>query len=79
MATSLPPELQPPTLDPREIAALDAQSALLVCVGVPAGTSIGLDYAEFRVGPRFSGIRAVPPGTHFLWFRLASHFILNAV
>jgi A1 cistron-splicing factor AAR2 len=38
---------------------------------VPAGTHFGLDYSDWVVGPRFQGVKMVPPGTHFVWVSAA--------
>ncbi len=66
---SLPELLQLPSMSPETIATIQAQCGILVCISVPPGTQIGLDHAEWRVGARFTGVRFVPPGAHFLWAR----------
>jgi len=38
----------------------------LLCVGVPAGTSVGLDMHAWTVGPSFGGFGDVHHGTHLL-------------
>lgn len=54
---------------------LDAQadtaqlSAAIVLLNSPENLVVGLDYNAWRTGPKFMGIRSVPPGPHFLSWR----------
>jgi A1 cistron-splicing factor AAR2 len=69
MSTPFPDVMQPPTLEPSAAAALVRHGGTVVCLNVPAGTRVGLDYAEWAVGPKFVGMKMLPPGPHFLWYR----------
>jgi len=48
------------------LAAVGATGSVL-CLGVPPGTEVGIDFATYTVGPKFQGIKLVPPGVHFLY------------
>uniref|UniRef100_A0A8C6YRT3 Protein AAR2 homolog n=1 Tax=Nothoprocta perdicaria TaxID=30464 RepID=A0A8C6YRT3_NOTPE len=42
------------------------EGAAVVILGVPAGTEFGIDYSAWDVGPRFRGVKMIPPGVHFV-------------
>ncbi|CAN9515531.1 unnamed protein product [Ophioblennius macclurei] len=44
------------------------EGATLVLLGVPQGTELGLDCKSWKVGPRFRGVKMIPPGLHFLHY-----------
>lgn len=46
------------------------EGAILVLLDVPEGTEIGMDYNCWNVGPRFKGIKMIPSGVHFIYYRL---------
>lgn len=46
------------------------EGAFLVLLDVPEGTEIGMDYNCWNVGPRFKGIKMIPSGLHFVYYRL---------
>ena len=48
---------------------LFAEGAVLVLVDVPERTEFGIDYNCWTVGPRFRGIKMIPPGFHFIFYR----------
>ena len=59
---------------PREMDAdvakrLFAEGAVLVLLGVPERTEFGVDYNCWSVGPKFKGVKMIPPGFHFIFFR----------
>lgn len=56
-------ELPPPSIE--EIQ----RSCSILCLDVPEGTQMGLDYYEWTCGPKFKGIKLIPPGVHFLYYR----------
>jgi hypothetical protein len=43
-----------------------AQCGTLLCLDVPEGVQFGLDGHLWTVGPRFKGIKLIPPGSHFI-------------
>ncbi|KAI8464490.1 MAG: AAR2-domain-containing protein [Monoraphidium minutum] len=59
------------SLDPERARQLAAGGAALLLLDVPQGTLLGVDRAVFVVGPRFKGLKMVPPGVHFLSYQAA--------
>lgn len=55
-----------PSLDPELARQLFFEGAAVVVLGVPEGTEFGIDYSTWTVGPRFRGVKMIPPGVHFL-------------
>jgi len=43
-------------------------SGVVIFEGVPPGTEVGIDYKSWHVGPKFRGIKNVPPGFHYVFF-----------
>ena len=48
---------------------LFAEGAVLVLVDVPERTEFGIDYNCWTVGPKFKGVKMIPPGFHFVFYR----------
>eukprot|EP00049_Salpingoeca_infusionum_P007453 m.121743 g.121743 ORF g.121743 m.121743 type:complete len:395 (-) comp13705_c0_seq1:123-1307(-) len=48
--------------------ALLTQSATLLCLDVPIGTSFGIDYQSWTTAQNFKGVKLIPPGLHFIYF-----------
>ncbi|XP_062871464.1 protein AAR2 homolog [Trichomycterus rosablanca] len=59
-------------MEPDVALGLFEEGATLVLLGVPEGTELGLDYKSWQVGPRFRGIKMIPPGIHFLHYSSAN-------
>ncbi|XP_049609619.1 protein AAR2 homolog [Syngnathus scovelli] len=53
-------------MDPDVARRLFEEGATLVLLGVPQGTEFGIDCKSWKVGPRFQGIKMIPPGLHFI-------------
>ena len=43
--------------------------AMLVLLDVPPETEIGIDMHSWQTGEKFKGIKMIPPGIHFIYFR----------
>eukprot|EP00878_Enallax_costatus_P021228 GHUV01022468.1.p1 GENE.GHUV01022468.1~~GHUV01022468.1.p1 ORF type:complete len:165 (+),score=24.58 GHUV01022468.1:623-1117(+) len=56
-------------LDPDSARNLATHGASILLLNVPLGTPIGLDQQVFLTGPRFKGIKMIPPGTHFVSYQ----------
>eukprot|EP00803_Ostreobium_quekettii_P000101 evm.model.scf_717.6 EVM.evm.TU.scf_717.6 scf_717:49162-50532(-) len=56
------------TVEMDQAAALRAAASggTVLLVGVPPGTLIGIDHRSFVVGPKFCGIKLLPPGLHLI-------------
>ena len=48
---------------------LFTEGAALVLLDVPGGTEFGIDYNSWSVGPKFKGVKMIPPGFHFVFYR----------
>ncbi|KAF4097059.1 protein AAR2 homolog [Onychostoma macrolepis] len=55
-------------MDPEVARGLFEEGATLVLLGVPQGSVLGLDYKSWTLGPRFRGVKMIPPGLHFLHY-----------
>ncbi|MEW5306662.1 MAG: hypothetical protein WDW36_009113 [Sanguina aurantia] len=51
---------------------LTQHGGTLLLLGVPLGTIFGLDQQAFVVGPKFKGVKMIPPGAHFVSYRAVS-------
>ncbi len=56
-------------MDPALSRRLFAEGGTLVLFDVPEGTEIGIDYKSWNTGPKFKGIKMIPPGFHFIYYR----------
>ena len=56
-------------MDQEVARRLFAEGAALVLLDVPERTEVGIDYNCWSVGPRFKGIKMIPPGFHFVFYR----------
>lgn len=56
-------------MDQEVARRLFAEGAALVLLDVPERTEVGIDYNCWNVGPRFKGIKMIPPGFHFVFYR----------
>lgn len=55
-------------MDPEVANRLHKEGATLIVLDVPEGTEFGIDYFSWNVGPRFKGVKMVPPGLHFIYY-----------
>lgn len=50
-----------------EVQRLQEQGCTILCLDCPEGTLFGIDYSAWSVGPRFMGVKLVPPGLHYVY------------
>ncbi|XP_062184689.1 uncharacterized protein LOC133888449 [Phragmites australis] len=55
-------------MDPEAATELVRKGATFLLLDVPQRTLIGIDTQVFSVGPKFKGIKMVPPGPHFVYY-----------
>uniref|UniRef100_A0ACD5W3L8 Uncharacterized protein n=1 Tax=Avena sativa TaxID=4498 RepID=A0ACD5W3L8_AVESA len=55
-------------MDPEAATELARKGVTLLLLDVPQRTVLGVDTQVFSVGPRFKGIKMVPPGPHFVYY-----------
>ncbi|EIE22542.1 AAR2-domain-containing protein [Coccomyxa subellipsoidea C-169] len=53
-------------ISPERAKELAEVGGALLLLDVPAGTVVGIDQQTFVVGPRFKGVKMLPPGPHFI-------------
>ena len=58
-----------PEMDQELAQRLFKEGATLVMLDVPEGTEVGIDYNSWRAGSRFHGVKMIPPGVHFMYYR----------
>lgn len=54
--------------------SLFEEGAALVLLDVPERTEFGIDYNCWTVGPKFKGVKMIPPGFHFIFYRCTVHY-----
>lgn len=59
-------------LDPELARQLVENGATLLLLNMPPGTYFGIDQQGFTVGPKFKGVKMLPPGAHFITYRSIS-------
>ena len=59
-------------LDSDTARSLFEVGANLFMLDVPMNTEIGVDMNSWNTGPNFKGIKMIPPGVHFVYWRYAS-------
>ena len=57
------------SMDPELAKKLFHEGATLFIIDVPQGTEFGIDYNSWTVGPNFKGVKMIPPGFHFVFYR----------
>jgi len=55
-------------MDPDKARELAQRGGALLLLDVPAGTAIGIDHQMFLSGPKFCGVKMIPPGPHLLTY-----------
>lgn len=45
------------------------QSGACLCLDVPAHTEFGIDMRSWLVGEKFAGVKMIPSGLHFIYWR----------
>ena len=64
-------------MDPQLAERLFHEGAFYIILDVPEGTEIGMDYNYWNVGPKFKGIKMIPPGLHFIYYRYVQFYIID--
>ncbi|KAI8049472.1 A1 cistron-splicing factor [Syncephalis plumigaleata] len=44
--------------------------AALVLLDAPQGLEFGIDYSSWTIGPRFQGVKMIPPGVHLVYYSI---------
>ncbi|XP_043840370.1 protein AAR2 homolog [Dromiciops gliroides] len=59
-------------MDPELARSLFFEGATVVALDVPEGTEFGIDCSSWQVGPRFRGVKMIPPGVHLVHYSAAA-------
>ncbi|KAI9504764.1 A1 cistron-splicing factor [Coemansia spiralis] len=59
-------------MDQNTAKTLFEQGATLVILDFPANMEFGIDLDTFATGPKFSGVKMIPPGIHLIHYSMAS-------
>jgi hypothetical protein len=51
------------------------RNCTLLCLDVPETTEFGIDYGSWSIGPKFKGVKLIPPGVHYVYYRYANLII----
>ena len=55
-------------MDDETAQKLFSEGAFLIFLDVPQRTEFGIDYNSWNVGPKFKGVKMIPPGFHFVFY-----------
>ena len=66
-------------LDSDTARSLFEVGANLFMLDVPMNTEIGVDMNSWNTGPNFKGIKMIPPGVHFVYWRYASKIFFYSI
>lgn len=64
-------------MDQDTAQTLFKEGAIFVFLDVPVGTEFGIDYNSWNVGPEFRGVKMIPAGLHFVYYRYVTYIDLN--
>ena len=48
------------------------KGSFMIVEDMPKGTEFGIDYGSWSTGPKFMGLKMIPPGLHFIFFSAVS-------
>jgi A1 cistron-splicing factor AAR2 len=57
------------SVDPDVARRLFEEGAFFFFLDVPEKTEFGVDCSSWNVGEKFKGMKMIPPGIHFLYYR----------
>ena len=57
-------------MDQETAKTLFKEGCVLFLMEYPIGSEIGIDLQSWNVGEKFRGIKMIPPGMHFIYYRL---------
>jgi A1 cistron-splicing factor AAR2 len=57
-------------MDQETANVLFNKGGFLLFLNAPENMEFGIDYNAWTTGPLFKGIKLIPPGLHFVYYRL---------
>ena len=56
-------------MDQETARVLFREGGTLLFLDMPEGSEFGIDYNSWTVGPKFRGVKMIPPGIHYIYYR----------
>ena len=56
------------TMDSSTARQLFAQGGILIILDMPENSDFGIDYNSWTTGPKFQGVKMIPPGVHMVHY-----------
>ncbi len=56
-------------MDPDLARRLSETGATLILLDFPVGAEFGIDMNVWNTGEKFKGVKMIPPGKHFVYWR----------
>ena len=60
-------------IEPEVALRLFEDGATIIFLDVPVTTEIGIDFQSWNTAEKFKGIKMIPPGVHYIYYRLEHH------
>jgi len=61
-------------MDQETALKLFNNAAILVFLDAPKALHFGIDYKSWQIGPKFKGVKFIPPGLHFIYYGSVNSF-----
>jgi len=55
-------------MDQETAQKLFYNAAIMVFLDAPKQLHFGIDYKSWQIGPKFKGVKFIPPGLHFIYY-----------
>ena len=52
------------------------QGAVLLALDVPLGSEFGMDYKAWQTASKFKGVKMIPEGIHYVYYRSGSALLI---
>lgn len=56
-------------MDQEQAKILFEKGAIFILINFPTGSEFGIDYLSWTVGEKFRGVKMIPEGIHFIYYR----------
>ena len=57
------------------LSQLASNSSYLLILDIPEGTEFGIDFLLCNCGPKFKGVKFIPPGVHIVYYTYVSDML----
>ena len=64
-------------MDQDTARVLFREGAVLLFLNMPEGSEFGIDYNSWTVGPKFRGVKMIPPGIHYIYYRYTFCWLIS--